>query len=79
MFLSLQFLINHRGALDVFITCAQEHTLRLIAMDEVHVHIQHGTSIRDDICALRVDFFSWVFGNQPTNRRPHLIALSATF
>ncbi len=79
MFLSTQFLINHCNALDVFVTCAQERTLCLIAMDEAHIHVQHGTSFRDDIRALRAEFFSRVFANQPADRRPRLIALSATF
>ena len=54
-------------ALDVFVTCAQERTLRLIAMDEAHVHVQHGTSFCDDICVLRVEFFRRMYGNQPSN------------
>jgi hypothetical protein len=66
-FLSPQFSINHQNALNVFVTCAQERTLHLIAMDEARIHIQHGTSFRDDICTLRIDFFRWVFGNQPAN------------
>ncbi len=44
LFLSPQFLINHCDALDVFVTCAQKRTLRLIAVDEAHIHVQHGTS-----------------------------------
>ncbi len=64
VFLSPQFLINHRNALDVFITCAQEHTLRVIGIDEAHIHVQHGTSFRKEIRALRVEFFRRVFGNQ---------------
>ncbi len=51
----------------------------MIAMDEAHIHVQHGTSFRDDVCALRVDFFRRVFGNQPREIRPRLIALTATF
>jgi hypothetical protein len=79
IFLSPQFLMNHQNALDIFVTCAQEHTLCLIAMDEAHIHVQHGTSFRDNIHALRVEFFRQVFGNQPVNRRLLSIVLSATF
>ena len=48
------FLINHRDALDVFFLCAHERTLtlRVIAMDEAHIHVQHRTSFREDIRAL---------------------------
>ena len=79
VFLSPQFLVHHRNTLDIFVICAGERTLRLIAMDEAHIHVQHGTSFRDDIRALRAEFFVKVYGNQPILRRPRLIALSATF
>ena len=79
LFLSPQFLVNHCDALDVFVTCAQERTLCVIAMDEAHVHVQHGTSFCNDICALRVEFFRRIYGNQLSDRWPRLIALSATF
>jgi superfamily II DNA helicase RecQ len=48
-------------------------------MDEAHIHVQHGTSFRNDVRALRAECFCRVDGNQPANRRPRLIALSATF
>ena len=79
LFLSPQFFVNHRDSLDVFVKCTQKGILRLIAMDEAHIHVQHGTSFRDDICALHVEFFRRIYGNQPSYRRPRLIALSATF
>jgi superfamily II DNA helicase RecQ len=79
IFLLPQFLVHHRNILDIFVTCARERTLRLIAMDKAHIHVQHGTSFRDDIRALRAEFFTQVYGNQPSIRRPCLIALSATF
>ena len=79
MFLSPQFLVHHRNTLDIFLTCATERTLRLIAIDEAHIHVQHGTSFRADIRALRAEFFRKVYGNQPSVKRPRLIALSATF
>ncbi len=48
-------------------------------MDEVHINIQHGISFRGEIRALRVEFFQRVHGNQPIDRQPRLIALTATF
>ena len=78
-FLSLQFLVHHRNTLDIFLTCARERTLCLIAMDKAHIHVQHGTSFRDNIHALRAEFFTQVYGNQLSVRRPRLIALSAMF
>jgi hypothetical protein len=78
--LSPQFLINHPNTLGVFIMCAQERMLLwLIAIDEVHIFVQHGLSFHEEICALRVKFFQLKYGNQPSNQRPRLIALTATF
>jgi superfamily II DNA helicase RecQ len=48
-------------------------------MDEAHIHVQHGTSFCEDIRALRIEFFRKVYGNQPRDLRPRLIALTATF
>ena len=79
IFLSPQFLNNHRDTLNKFVSCAHKWTLRVIAMDEDHIHVQHGTSFREDICALRIKFFRKVYGNQPRDLRPRLIALMATF
>jgi len=73
IFLSPQFLIG------VFVSCAHKRTLCVIAMDEAHIHVQHGTSFRKDIRALRIEFFRKVYGNQPRDLRPWLIALTATF
>ena len=52
IFLSPQFLISHRDALNVFVSCAHKRTLRVITMDEAHIHVQHRTSFREDIRAL---------------------------
>ncbi len=79
IFLLHQFLINHPDKLGVFVKCAQERTLRLIAMDKVHIHVQHRLSFHEEIHDLCVKFFRHIYGNQPRNRRPRLIALTATF
>jgi len=57
IFLSPQFLINHRDALNVFVSCAHKRMLRINTMDEAHIHVQHGTSFHEDIRALRIEFF----------------------
>jgi len=54
IFVSPQFLINHPEAREVFIKCSHRITLRVIALDEVHIHIQHSTSFRSEIRALQV-------------------------
>ena len=76
VFLSPQFLINHRDALDVSIACAHDRTLRVIVMDEAHIHVQHGTSFHEEIRALRIEFFKKIFGNQPRDLHLRMIALT---
>ncbi len=62
IFLSPQFLINHQDTRDVFIECANECTLWVIAMIEAHIHVQHWMSFQEDIRALKAIFFdkTWV-------------------
>jgi superfamily II DNA helicase RecQ len=57
IFLSPQFLINHPDARDVFIACSHRATLRVVAIDKAHIHVQHGTSFRGEIHA----FAKYVF------------------
>ena len=78
IFLSPQFLINHPEARDVFIECSHCTALRVIALDEAHIHIQHGTSFRREIRALQVIFFAKIFHEQSPMMRPRLIVLTAT-
>jgi len=75
-FVFLSPLINHRNALAVFVACAHDRTLRAIAMDEAHIQVQHGTSFREEIRALRIEFFKKIFGNQPRDLHLRMIALT---
>jgi hypothetical protein len=61
----------------VFIKCSHRTTLRVIALDKVHVHVQHGTSFHSEIRALQVLFFSKIFREQLPTVRPRLIVLTA--
>ncbi len=70
IFLSPQFLINHPEACDVFIECSHRTTLGVIALDEAHIHVQHGTSFRSEIRALQVLFFAKIFREQSSMMRP---------
>ena len=65
VFLSPQFLVHNNDARHVMLRAAEHRTLRVICIDECHVHCQHGSSFRDDIRALRDAFFAKVF--QPSN------------
>ena len=57
IFITPQFLINHPKARKIFIKCSHRTTLCVIALDEVHIHVKHGTSFRSEIRALQVSFF----------------------
>lgn len=77
VFLSPQFFINNKDACDVMIRAAECKTLRLVCMDEFHVHCQHGSSFRSDCRALRDIFFGPVF--QPSkNYGVRFLGTSAT-
>ena len=78
IFLSPQFLINHPKARDVFIECSHCTALRVIALDEAHIHMQHRTLFRSKIRALQVLFFAKIFCEQLPTMRPRLIVLTAT-
>ncbi len=78
IFLSPQFLVNHSDAREIFIECSHRITLRVIALNEVHIHVQHRTSFHSEMCALKAIFFSKIFGNQLAMEQPQLIALTAT-
>ncbi len=42
IFLSPQFLVNHSDAREIFIECSHCcTTLRFVALDEAHIHVQH--------------------------------------
>ena len=79
VFLSPQFLVNHRDALSVFLEAARKRTLRLVALDEVHLHVQHGTSFRAEIRELRDVFFRPVFDRSAKADHPYVIAQTGTF
>jgi len=56
IFMLPQFLINHPEAREVFTECSHCTTLRVIALDKVHIHVQHGVSFCSEIRALQVLF-----------------------
>jgi superfamily II DNA helicase RecQ len=60
VFLSPQDLCYSPRALDVFISCGSNGTLRTIVLDEVHLHVAHGLSFRDSSnLALDEVYFQW--------------------
>ena len=78
VFLSLQFLIKHADALCAVLHAAKERTLRLVVLDEVHLHVQHGDSFHEDIRILADLFFPAVFHPADTESMVLFLALTAT-
>ncbi len=70
IFLSPQFVINHPDTCDVFIDCLHHTTLQVVMLDEVRIHIQHGTLFCSEILALQSLFFLKIFGNHSKIKRP---------
>ena len=78
VFLSPQFLVKHSDALRAVLHAANERTLRLVVLDEVHLHVQHGDSFREDVRILADLFFSVVFHPADTESTVLFLALTAT-
>ena len=57
VFLLPQFFVKHPDARKVFLDAARRRAIGLVIMDEVHLHVQHGTSFREEIRELRDVFF----------------------
>ena len=62
----------------MFIECFHRTTLRVIALDEAQIHVQHGMSFRSEIRALQVLFFAKIFCEQSPMMQLQLIVLTAT-
>jgi hypothetical protein len=63
IFMSPQFLINHPKAREVFIECSHRTTLRVIALDKVHIHVHTGRHFVARSALCRFFFFSRNFVN----------------
>ena len=79
VFLSPQHLCKYQSACNVFLACGAKGTLRTVAMDEIHLHVTHGLSFREEIRQLKDLFFKPLF--HPHDREqftPRLLCLTAT-
>ena len=61
VFLSPQCLVHNSTTRNVMLCAATRHTLHLIVMDEMHLHVQHGKSFREECGELAVVLFKQVF------------------
>ena len=61
LFTSPQFFVNHPNFCAAVVRAAKSRLLRLVVMDEVHLHVQHGASFCDKIRHLKDIFFRPIF------------------
>ena len=79
VFLSPQHLCKHQSACNVFLGCGSKGTLRTVVMDEVHLHVAHGLSFREECRQLKDIFFKPLFHPQDDDVfKPRLLCLTAT-
>ena len=57
LFTSPLFFVNHPDFCVATVEAAKSSLLRLVVMEKVHLHVQHGSSSRDDIRNLKDVFF----------------------
>ena len=69
---------QHRDFTDMLVDQAKNRVLRLVVVDEVHLHVQQGMSFRGELRMLNDIFFRKVFGPTPTNLTPKAILATGT-
>ena len=75
---SPQYLAGDALFRNALVQCQARRTLRLVAIDEVHLYTQHGRTFRECIRYLRDVFFRVVFDVSKTYH-PLFLAMTATF
>ena len=75
---SPQYLAGDALFRNALVQCQAQRTLRLVAIDEVHLYTQHGRTFRECIRYLRDVFFRVVFDVSKTYH-PLFLAMTATF
>lgn len=78
VFVSPHFLVRHEDALKALLHTAEEQTLRIVCMDEVHLHVQHGEAFRTECRLLTGAFFRVVFHRQDRPCSVLFLGTSAT-
>ena len=79
LFSSPQFLCNHAEFTKLLIDKAQERVLRLMVVDEVHLHVQQGTSFRTEIREeLKDILFAKIFHKKKAGCHPKIVFATAT-
>ena len=73
---SPQYVADNSSFREALLECHRRHTLRLVAIDEIHLYTMHGRSFRDCIRHLNDCFFSIVFRQGVWH--PLFLAMTAT-
>jgi len=76
--MSPHHLVHHRNALDAILAASRNGALRLVIIDEVHLHVQQGASFRIELRMLRELFFREHFHGPRANRHNKLVLFTAT-
>ena len=79
LFASPQFLCQktNKSLLDALLSAHQRKILRVVALDEAHLHVQH-SAFRVEILMLRELFFNKVFSKDNPQNDPVFLAMTAT-
>ena len=79
LFMSPQFLCQkaNKPLLEELLSAHKRKILRVVALDEIHLHIQH-SSFRVEILMLRELFFNKVFSKDNPQSHPVFLAMTAT-
>jgi hypothetical protein len=77
LFMSPQHLSSSNAGLQTLLKSSEKGTLRQVVLDEVHLHIEHGLSFREEIRKLNDLFFIPVFRPRDTcTFKPRLLCLT---
>ena len=75
--MSPQHLSSSNAGLQTLLKSSEKGTLRQVVLDEVHLHIEHGLSFREEIRKLKDLFFIPVFRPRDTcTFKPRLLCLT---
>jgi len=77
LFCSPQYLVENNTFWNTLIQCNHKRTLRLVALDEVHLYTMHSQTFREAIRALQHIFFAVIFSTN-LEHHPRLLAMTAT-
>ena len=73
-----QYLADHVHFQDCVLRCYKRQTLRMVALDEVHLYTMHGRTFRECIRYLLAEFFKKMYNDSSTLKPPLFLAMTTT-